>query len=455
MNKLQTWLTLCLLAILLMFAIKPRYGGTLTIRLNEPASFLLSGSTYSNLVFYSLIYENLFYQMPNGQIHSNLFSSYQYNSESRSLTLELKDDLCFSGGQAISINDVTTSLKLFREMELTSAVKFSRNLKGVRTQGNQVVIELQQDNPDILYLMSAPELVLMASGPQTFSGPFFPAEWNKGRQILLQANPNYPGGRPYLDQIRVNFENTGRYDLFLSGPGQTLREFKEWEAGIFQNIYLIFPQGGVGINTKTALFTLMNQFNDSLGKRFSDLHSLTTDQESPVSINISTLPADKVFSILRTVETPLYIISSLNFLDKELRQYLETTRIRLETIYIDDTQLKSFQATNPVKYVLIDKVFQKKSPPEEKIIQILKEFSFIRYNEKYLNLWNELEEIKTLPSRTLLIEQLAKINEAFINDGMILPLFQKKFSLYAIRSLKGMALDISGRPILAQVYREE
>ena len=71
------WLLLPL-ALTLVFAIKPYYGGEINIRLNEPASFNLNTANYSNLIFYSLIYENFFYLKKDGEIFSNVFQEYRY-----------------------------------------------------------------------------------------------------------------------------------------------------------------------------------------------------------------------------------------------------------------------------------------------------------------------------------------------------------------------------------------
>ena len=54
------------LMFLLVYAIKPYYGGEISIKLNEPTSFTLNTANYSNLIFYSLIYENFFYLQKDG-----------------------------------------------------------------------------------------------------------------------------------------------------------------------------------------------------------------------------------------------------------------------------------------------------------------------------------------------------------------------------------------------------
>ena len=70
-----------LLPLLLLFSIKPAFEGEVTIRLNEPDSFDFTSSNYSNLIFYSLIHENLFYLNSDGDVYSES-SQFNFKRES-------------------------------------------------------------------------------------------------------------------------------------------------------------------------------------------------------------------------------------------------------------------------------------------------------------------------------------------------------------------------------------
>lgn len=445
-----------LLSLLTIFAIKPRYGGQASIRLNEPTSFSLNTSNYSNLVLYSMIYENFFYLDVDGTISSHLFETYAYDARSKTLSLALKDNLSFSNGKPITPGHIRFSLQSYLNQDLFSATRLRKILKNIRVNGNQILLELLQDNPDMLAMLTTPELVLMAENEQIFSGPFAPAEWEKNRYIILKANPFYPGGRTFLDEVKIVFDGSAVPEIFLSAPSQTKKEYQEFNSGIFQNIYLCFPQGGVGQNTRVALYTLLKKFNETASTGFGELHSLTSDEESPVSIRIKPVSPQKMISILKFADIKFYILSSLISLEPELDSYLIRMRAKVETIVIDDSQLKNFLANNSVKYVLIDKIFQKKTPTEEKIGQILKELSFSQFNDKYLRMLAELNEVRYINNQELLVEQIARMNETLINDGFILPLFQKSYSLYVRNNLQAIKVDYYGRPLLqkARLNRE-
>jgi MarR-like DNA-binding transcriptional regulator SgrR of sgrS sRNA len=209
----------------------------------------------------------------------------------------------------------------------------------------------------------------------------------------------------------------------------------------------------VGQNTKIALYTLLKRFNEATGFKYKELHTLTSDEESPVSIQIKTISPQKTASILKSSDIKLYILASLSFLEKDLTAFLKDSNLKIETLYIDDSQMMNFLNSTEIKYVLIDKIFQNKIPVEEKISRILKESSFNQFNVKYLRMLGELDEVKYSNSQELLMEQIARISETIINDGFIFPLFQKNYSLYLRGAWQAVEIDYYGRPLFQKASK--
>ncbi len=438
--------------VTMIFAIKPYYGGEVTIRLNEPANFVFTPSDYSNLVFYSLLYENFFYLKSNGEIFSNIFSYYKYDKTGRTLVLELKENLSFSNGDPIEAKSVRFSLKLFLDMKLETSLRLGRIVKNITMEGNRIIIELMYDNPDIISLLTTPELVLLSGTAGIFSGMFYPVEWGESRYIKLAPNKYYPGGRTYLDAVKVVFYDYYYPDIFLSKPGLIESGFREFNAGVYQNIYLGFPHGKVGTNTRIALYSLLREFATSI--EAAPLNVLTSDEESPITLNIKSFSSWKVRSILKRSRITLYILSSLKEIEERLTEFLTRKGLRLETIYLSDNELTHFMDNIQINYLLMVKVFNKRIPIDEKIKKIIREMSFTRFNETYLKLLNELEEVKFLKNEELLIDQVSKIIEKIVNDGFLLPLYQNRYSLYVKKKVKGIEVDYYGRPLFQRMRME-
>jgi MarR-like DNA-binding transcriptional regulator SgrR of sgrS sRNA len=441
------------LVFLLVYATKPYYGGEISVKLNEPTSFTLNTANYSNLILFSLIYENFFYLQKDGAISSHVFEDYRYDAGSKTLILSIKDNLSFSNGKPLTAKNIQVSLKMFLGSNLFAASKLNRIIKNIRINENQILIELLTDNPDIIAMLTVPELVVLAEDEQSFSGPFYPEEWEKGKHLTLKANPFYAGGRTYLDAVKIVFTDNLVPDIFLASPKSLKENFQEFDSGIYQNIYLCFLQGDVGQNTKIALYTLLKKFNEVSGFKYKELRTLTSDEESPVSIQIKTISPQRTASILKSSDIKLYILSSLSFLEKDLTAFLKDSNLKIETLFIDDSQMMNFLNSTAIKYVLIDKIFQIKIPVEEKISRILKESSFNQFNVKYLRMLGELDEVKYSNSQELLMEQIARISEAIINDGFIFPLFQKNYSLYIRNYWQAMEIDYYGRPLLQKASK--
>ncbi|MDY0295952.1 MAG: ABC transporter substrate-binding protein [Acidobacteriota bacterium] len=452
MSRIRLGLILFLLGpVLASAAIKPNYAGEARIRLGEPATFAFSPSNYSNLVFYALIYENFFYLEGGGRLRSHLFSAHHYDKEARALVLELGRNLSFSDGSPVTPGHIIKSLEAFVSRNLHGARQLGKQIRRMRVEKNSVVLELTSHLPDAVFSLAVPELILQADRESVFSGPFVPVEWEQGRHILLKANPRYPGGRSYLDHVRVIFTDEQNPDIFLATPGRfDAQRFEEHNAGIFQNIYLSFPGERVGENTRMALFSLFREF--FLSRDYSELNSLTSDTESPVTINMRRLPAARVRSVLRSSRIQVYLQSSLKREEENLLRFLNAKGVSIQTLFVEDGQLNNFIDGAALEYVILEKVFQQRMPLAEKLHRVVSEMTFGRFNAQYLQLVGELEEVSRFNSDEMLLDQVAKIVGLIIEEGFLIPLCQKRYSLFVNRKLRGFRMDVYGRPLLQGVY---
>ncbi len=450
-NKIQLTAIL-FLAVLTMFTIKPRYGGEGTIHLNEPDSFSFVTSNYSNIIFYSLIYENFYYLKKNGEIFTNIFKSYTYNKDQKLFILELNKNLSFSNGEPVSPENVKTSLKHFMELGTVYSKKFSRIVKKINLIREKIVIELLYDYPDIRILLTAPDLVLQSGSNRAFSGQFSPEEWIKGKHISFSANKYYPGGRSYLDTFKVIFEKNKFTDIFISIPHANFKGYNEYPAGIYQNVYIIFPSKNIGKNTKNSIYSLLKNFGKKEG--LLDLNVLTSEEESPISLRIKLLAKRKIKRVLRHSNIELYLFTGLKRYRDKLNKYFAENGIKIKTIFLNSNQIENYLNNTDIKYLILEKFFQKRIPLEHKIKTILDEMLFKRYDESYLRMVNELEEIKLLKNEELLMNHIAKIITKVVNEGIVLPLFQERYSIYFKNNISGIEIDYYGRPLFQNLSKE-
>jgi len=451
-NKLFN-ITVLALALINLGAVKPRFGGELSIRLNEPNSFAPGSDTYSNLIFSSLLYENLFYMGQDGSILSNVFSDCNYDRNGMLLTLQMKKNLSYSNGKAVTQKNIKTSLKVFSSLNLHQARRLNRALKSIDLQeNNRILIALNFNLSDLFSILASPELILVADDDGVYSGPFLPLEWIKGDQMILQPNPFYPGGRSYLDTIRVHFDNKSR-DLFLSEPKLSTQHYHEHTAGIYQNIYLCFPRPGGSINTRIALYTFLREFQKKSNSGYQLLDSLTSDDESPVAVKVEEFPIGRVNSILQQSNLILHVHSSLQNIEEKLTDFIKNRQSRINLVFFshDDYRLMG-EIDDSIPYMLTSKAFRRDTPAAEKLARIISELTFRRFDEKYLKMISELNEMKFMVDEALLLEQTARIVEEIVRDGFILPLFQKRFSLYVRSKFKDFELDYFGRPLVNRTH---
>ncbi len=436
-----------ILSLLFIGAIKNYYGGIVKIRLNEPTDFIISSTNYSDMVFYSLIYENFFYLNKNGEIYSNIFKEFKYSKENRSVVLKLKKNLKFSNGTKILSQDVIKSFNSFIGKKYGEAKRLGKVTKSISKKNEKIILALNYDFPDIMDLLTVPQLVITSSTPGAFSGPFYPVKWVKNKNMILYANKLYAGGIAYLDKIQIDFENYFYPDIFLSKPGTgTNGSHKEYNSGVYQNYYISFPKGNIGKNTRIAFYSILKAFFTSQG--YPELNVLTSEAESPLSINIKKFTKRKIRTILTYSNIKVYIISTLKNIESEMIEFFKRYRINIEIVFVKHSDLSTLLKDTSVKYLIVEKVFHNGISLSEKIKRIVREMSFIRFDEHYFALIEQLNEIINLRDSELLMEQISRIIQKIISDGYLLPISQKQYSLYLKKKLKGIIIDYYGRPII-------
>jgi len=444
-----------LLICALSGAHKIRYGGELRIRLNEPDTLRLSPTSYSNLLFYSLLYENFFFSVPGKEISSHLFKQFSYDEKTLCLTLVLHKGLAFSDGKPVLSRHVKNSLSSFFSRVIYRSKKLAGKVKNIVVKADDILeIHLVSTDPTIVADLTAPELVLIGDEETAFSGPFYPKGWDKGEKIELIVNPYYSGGRHPIDKVTVFFQNNDYLDIFLAEHDFSSPSYTAYTSGLYENTYLTFPStANSGQNKRLALFALCKNIKGLSG--FKSLDVLTSVEESPVSLAIKPLPDRKVVQILRNAKQIIYLASSLVLIEDFLIERFRRLAIPLEIRRISDNELTGYIQKNPVPVLIMKKLFKKETPMAEKLASLIREFSFNRFDEQSLGMIKQLEELSSLDRDDIVVPAMVSIIEKLVEDGVILPLFQQRFQLMVKQEFVPVVIDFYGRILWSELRHEK
>jgi ABC-type transport system substrate-binding protein len=177
--------------------------------------------------------------------------SWRVSRDGRTYTFDLRPGVRFHNGREVIAEDVVYSItRLLRpETQSTAAAQFAviagaadlregraTTLRGVRATGrHQVEIALEEPYSPFLSLLATnkakvvPREAIEAKEPPferapVGTGPFRFVRWDEGKEIVVEANPDYFRGRPYLDRV-----------VYSIMPAATDADvFREFRAGAFE-----------------------------------------------------------------------------------------------------------------------------------------------------------------------------------------------------------------------------
>lgn len=205
-------------------ATRPHYGGTLRVAMQaapvslDPAS--PGGAAPANVS--SLVFEKLVRWGTGGNLEPALATSWESDPARQRWQLRLRTGVRFHDGSPLTSDVVAASLRLANPNWRVIAL------------GDAVIIECDSPNPYLpAELARARNAIVKRDGKLAGTGPFGISEWQPGKRLLLTAQDEYWGGRPFVDTIQVDMaRNTrdqklaldlGRVDVIEMAPEQVQR----------------------------------------------------------------------------------------------------------------------------------------------------------------------------------------------------------------------------------------
>lgn len=192
------------------------------------------------------LHAGLFTYNENSELVPYLVKSWEVSADGSTYTFVLRDDATWHSGKPITALDIkqgwerylNPDLSAWGASYLSSIVgakdiqdKQANELSGVEVVDEHTLrVRLSQPDPVFIYRLGAPptwvvpaEAVVAGqpnwvSTPQG-SGPFSFASWESKVKIVLQANPNFFGGKPALDQAEFLIvpDATTAFNLYQTG----------------------------------------------------------------------------------------------------------------------------------------------------------------------------------------------------------------------------------------------
>lgn len=204
------------------------YGGTLRLGgLGGKPSIInpvLTRQTISKALL-SLMFNSLVRVNKEMMLEPDLAESWEISADGLIYTFHLRKGVRFHDGIELTSEDVRFTYELVNDPETDSPWQsYYKIVKTLETPDRHTFrIILKEPNPSYFNLMAlpiAPKHLLEQTGGKRLkeaefnyrpigTGPFRFKEWTEDNRVVLEANPDYYEGRPYLDRIIA----TG-YDTF-------------------------------------------------------------------------------------------------------------------------------------------------------------------------------------------------------------------------------------------------
>jgi ABC-type transport system substrate-binding protein len=228
---------------------RPVPGGTLRIAAQQPESLdpVLSKNYWESELVLQL-FDSLLKFDSNLNIAPALAQDWEISGDGTTYTFHLRTDVHFHNGRSVTADDVVYSLTRLLDPKLNSddapsylKIQGAADFLNGRSQSLAGLLALDARTLQIkLERPYAPFLRLLAQQPASIvpreeveradkpfgrypigSGAFRLEKWHGGTEIVLSANANYYGGKPYLTQIHITLlpalNASESFQLFADG----------------------------------------------------------------------------------------------------------------------------------------------------------------------------------------------------------------------------------------------
>ncbi len=184
---------------------RPHYGGQLRITLWEaPTSLDPARLTISEgRQIFPLIFEGLTRWDAHGRLQPGLATRWQGDFQGQRWQFWLRPGVKFQDGTPLTADAAAASLRAANPGWTVSP------------DGDSVVIQTAGPDVELPAELAVPRngIARHAGKSVVGTGPFQVKDWQAGRSLLLAANDDYWGGRPYVDSVAVTLGQNWRQQM--------------------------------------------------------------------------------------------------------------------------------------------------------------------------------------------------------------------------------------------------
>ncbi|AOV06938.1 ABC transporter substrate-binding protein [Sporosarcina ureilytica] len=142
-------------------------------------------------------------------IVNDLATDYEVSEDGKTWTVHLRDDVQFSDGEQLMATDVVFTYE--QTMKSGSVVDMNALEKVEAIDATTVVFTLKESQSTFINNLIATGIVPEHAYNESYaenpigSGPFKLVQWDKGQQLIIEANENYYGKTPNIKKITFLF----------------------------------------------------------------------------------------------------------------------------------------------------------------------------------------------------------------------------------------------------------
>jgi peptide/nickel transport system substrate-binding protein len=156
-----------------------------------------------------LIQSTLFKKDSNGDLINDLATDYTVSDDGITWIVTIRDDVTFHDGEALTAEDVAFTFNT--AADASGSVDLSMLEKATATDDYTIEFELSDNQATFINKLAVIGIVPEHAYDENYgqnpigSGPYQFVQWDKGQQVILEANPDYYGDEPYFKKLTIVF----------------------------------------------------------------------------------------------------------------------------------------------------------------------------------------------------------------------------------------------------------